>query len=255
MKELFAPKHMKMFLIVVIISVVAELAFTYIYFAKKSKLSQQVVEKKEEVDRMLASKDSPRREDNIALRNMIITVEGKNKEVVSYVEGKKLDVPNLSPLEFKEELEKTEAVIRKNAGFPMPEGIGFKRYRGGVIPEAKEVGMLTTELFYTKEILELLINANIVTVERIEWYDMQEDDLISDNYLLEIDFVGNTDSLVKFMTNLQHSRSFIMLHKLSVKRLENLKLMIKARLKIAHFKFDEEKQGGKKTEEKSKKAK
>lgn len=240
MKELFAPKHMKMFVTVVILSILTGIGFLYMFVSKKSKLSASVRSKKVEVDRKLDAKDSPRREDNIALKNMIITVGGKNKEIASYVLSDKLEKPDLSPLEFKEEMEKTEAVIKKNAGFPIPEGIGFSKFRGGVIPESSEVGVLTTELLYTKEILELLINAEVVSVERLEWYNVVEDDMVSSNYLLELDFVGNTDSLIKFMVNLQNTKSFIMLHKLSIKRLENLKLLIKVHLKAVEFDTEKE---------------
>lgn len=240
MKELFAPKHMKLFLTVVILAVLSGIGFLYVLLSEKSELTASVKSTKVEVDRKLDAKDSPRREDNIALKNMIVTVESKNKEVVSYVLGDKSEKPNLSPLEFKEELERTEAVIKKNAGFPIPEGIGFLEYRGGVIPEAEEVGVLTTELVYTKEILELLINAEIVSIERLEWYDIVEEDMVSNNFLLELDFVGNTDSLIKFLVNLQNTKSFMLLHKLSIKRLENLKLLIKVHIKVVEFDTDKE---------------
>jgi len=203
---------------------------------KKKQVKQQVTNKVAEMERVLAKKESARKEENIRLKSLIGVLSHRQKEIVSLAIPYREKLPVFAPLEFKEDLLKVEMNLKEEADFAIPEGIGFKEYIGGTIPKESEIAELTKQLYIIKEIISLLINVKSGKIEEIQRGSKIEENELYKSYLFKLKFLMITDNLIKFLVDLQNSKRFIVVHDIVINATSDQQLQVEMNLKVIDFK-------------------
>lgn len=124
-----------------------------------------------------------RRDKDIAKAKVMPTVENifvlkkdyewlsdSDKELRQILMKKKIVIPNLTPLQFKEELLNAQIKIKQLAGIQgtkLEESIGFMEYASGEIPANDQAPLLTKQLEIINRLLNIILKYKVREVTSI----------------------------------------------------------------------------------------
>lgn len=131
---------------------------------------------------------------------------------------------DLTPLEFKEELLKTEQLLGERANLwsiPIPNAIGFSEYEGGNIPSSKDIPYLMLQLDAMRTLTNFLIESQVQEIKSLVKKGVQ-DMVISPNQVMyqalsfDIGIETTMDSFQTFLNKIRMSGHLFIIRKIDV---------------------------------------
>ena len=145
----------------------------------------------------------------------------------------------LEPLKFKEKLFKVQSKITKKARagkLTIGEGalyLGFDRYESE-IPQASDIPDLTAELQAVEELISLMMQAQIISLERIRILEPQDKILYGEKepfvriFPIQMTLEANSEDFIEFVSLYSKSDFIFVLSDMHIYRSESEKKTLKA---------------------------
>jgi len=135
----------------------------------------------------------------------------------------------ITPLEFKEDLLKTQQLLSERAGLwniSIPSAIGFNEFEGGNIPAPEQVPHLTLQLDSLKTLINLLIESRVGAIEEIKRLDVRETSVTPNSVMyqvlpFELRFTGNMEILRTFLYKTYSSTHLFIVRRVDVEAKDN----------------------------------
>ncbi|MBI1884149.1 MAG: hypothetical protein HYS08_08100 [Chlamydiae bacterium] len=169
-------------------------------------------------------------------------------DLLLLLDGAKPVQTNLSPLEFKEALLKTERLLIERAGLwniTLPQTIGFSEFESGNIPPATEVPHLCLELDALSTLANFLIESHIQSVDTITKKEVKEIPLPPSHVMYELlsfEMVirCSQENLRNFLHKAHASNHLFIIRKLDIESNKNEPLTCSLQIDAIKFKRKEE---------------
>lgn len=131
---------------------------------------------------------------------------------------------NLTPLEFKEELLKTQQLLTERANLwniKLPLSLGFPEFEGGNIPSQAEIPPLSLQLDTLRTLVNLLIESKVQEISLLSKKELRNIDLIKDKamykvLLFEIAFKSSMENLRTFLHKVSSSNHLFIIRKINI---------------------------------------
>lgn len=197
-------------------------------------------------------KIKPSRNTILLLKEQKKDITFKYNELLKLIKRSSLNPLIPVPLEFKEELLKTQAQLRERAqlwNITVPRAIGFGEFEGGIIPESDKIPVLIKQLELVKIIINMLIESKINSLDNISKSSSPPESFIGENiimetFIFEFTLEANYDSLINFMSKLNTSLTFFTVKDINIQKLTDNSL--KMHMTINVILFNQTKAGNKK---------
>jgi Tfp pilus assembly protein PilO len=131
---------------------------------------------------------------------------------------------DMTPLEFKEELLKTEQLLVERANLwniIIPNAIGFDEFEGGNIPSQADIPQLALQLDALRTLINFLIESQVYKIKGISKKGLQ-DIVVSPNQVMyqilpfELSIEGSMESLQTFLYKIRSASHFLVIRKIDI---------------------------------------
>lgn len=135
----------------------------------------------------------------------------------------------ITPLEFKEDLLKTQQLLSERAGLwniSIPSAIGFNEFEGGNIPSPEQVPHLALQLDSLRTVINLLIESRVGAIEEIKRLEVREIAVTPNEVMyqvlpFELRFTGSMEILRTFLYKTYSSTHLFVVRKVDVEAKDN----------------------------------
>lgn len=191
---------------------------------ERDEIDHQIESKLEELKALaLRTKMAPSNEITRQFDEKEIELENKYLEILKTIDKGGLE-KEMSPLEFKEELLKTQDFLKERAriwNIQVPQSVGFREFEAGVIPEEKDIWNLSYQLSHIRNIVNLMVESKISRIDSIvksvEVVDQKSKGLNAKQiFMYQFKMQCNWSSLIQILTRLHGSRQFFLVKKIEV---------------------------------------
>lgn len=167
----------------------------------------------------------------------------REKEVKQLLSKKQITCPELTPLQFKEELLNTQTKLKQLAdiqGCKLQEDLGFSEYTAGEIPQARDVIVLTKQLVVINEIVKILLKNKVSEIGYIARLgDITQTKVAEENLCQEIVFrmeMGCVlEDLLNVLKDLVNAPYILVVRNLKIDKLDESK--VSAELVVGAMEF------------------
>jgi hypothetical protein len=243
--------------------------------ARGTELEAELAGQRARLQGLLSAKPFPARENIDVIRRDYDRLSQQYQALTQAVSRSSIQVPDLRPVTFSQQLTKTLDRLAKDAGnarvtVPSPFAYGFSRYvttlPASNLPEAEQkrmLGLLYKQLLVVEKLSELLFNSHVQEIKAIRRVEvepgtaspdaldatiMNDPKVLHQTLPFEFEFVCSTETLRAFLNSLSQSDLFFAIRTLkvdtgsttgggqpSVKATEGGKLVVTARISLVEF--------------------
>lgn len=184
----------------------------------------------QEVQRLVSTSPIPLTQTHVAkFSRQFDDVKRKYDDLLLLLDTARVPPLNLSPLEFKEDLLKTQQLLVERANLwniRIPHALGFSEFEGGNIPQPKEVPLLTLQFDAIKTLVNFLIESRVSSIEQMTRKESPEITLASNRVMyqmlsFEIAVQGSLSSLRAFLQKIYASSYLFIVRKIDMESQKN----------------------------------
>ena len=161
-------------------------------------------------------------------------VQKNHHDLLNLLDTAQQPEKNSSPLEFKEELLKTQQASTEKAGIwniKIPTDMGFSEFEGGNIPNPQDVPLLTLQMDTIQVLINFMIESKVYAVVRVDKKESREVPLVSDEAMYQIlpfefSIKSSMQSLSSFLHRLYDSKHFFIVRQFNIESSQDSVLTI-----------------------------
>lgn len=193
--------------------------------AEKKRILAELKLHADELDRLLSQSKAALTSLNAArFKTAFETIRQKYADVVVLLDTANPAKADLSPLEFKEELLKTQELLAERArlwNIQLPKSIGFEEFDGGNIPAADQIAKLVVQMESIRVLVNHLIESRVGIIHAVVRKDMKDVVLFGNQPMyqvltFEISMSGDYENLRVFLHKLYSSSHLFIIRDLDI---------------------------------------